>query len=109
MSGSATAPAGTHRGPRFSIDAGHPSLPGHFPGRPVVPGVLLLEQAVAAIKAVHGPLRALRVPRVKFARPLLPGETACVEFEAAGGARRWSFRVLDASGALLAGGEVASE
>ena len=26
----------------FLIEAGHPSLPGHFPGRPIVPGVILM-------------------------------------------------------------------
>ena|SRR4249919_728689 len=95
---------------RFSIPPDHPSLPGHFPGRPLVPGVLLLEQVLAAIEASHGPLPALRLPQVKFARPLLPGEVADVELaavESAGGAPRWRFRVLRA-GELLASGEVAA-
>lgn len=94
----------------FRIDAGHPCLAGHFPGRPVVPGVLLLEQVVAAIEAVHGPLPALRLPQAKFARPLLPGEGARVELEARAGddARRWRFRVLREDGSLLASGEAAA-
>jgi len=94
----------------FRIEPGHPSLPGHFPGRPIVPGVLLLEQVVAAIEAVHGPLRRLRLPRVKFARPLLPGETARIELESAGdaGSRRWRFRILGVDGSVLAAGEVAA-
>ena len=62
----------------FRIGADHPCLPGHFPGRPVVPGVVLLDQVVGAIEAAHGPLPALRLPQVKFARPLLPGEAARV-------------------------------
>ena len=48
----------------FHVRADHPCLPGHFPGRPVVPGVLLLEQVLAAIEAGHGPLAALRLPQV---------------------------------------------
>jgi 3-hydroxymyristoyl/3-hydroxydecanoyl-(acyl carrier protein) dehydratase len=101
---------------RFVVPASHPSLPGHFPGRPVVPGVVLLAHVQAAIEAAHGPLPALRLPQVKFVRPLLPGESALVELErsdqapptAGSGARRWRFRVLrEADGALLASGEFA--
>lgn len=94
---------------RFSIDADHPALPGHFPGRPVVPGVVVLDRVLAAIEAAHGPLGALRLPQVKFVRPLLPGEAARIELDAldAGtdGAPRWRFRVLHGE-ATVATGEV---
>jgi 3-hydroxymyristoyl/3-hydroxydecanoyl-(acyl carrier protein) dehydratase len=30
----------------FTIPAEHPALPGHFPGRPVVPGALLLDHVL---------------------------------------------------------------
>src|SRR5688500_3501469 len=97
----------------FVIDPGHPSLPGHFPGRPLVPGVVLLDRVLAAIEAAHGPLGPLRLPQVKFLQPLLPGEEARVELEAGSGPRgstvpRWRFRVLRAD-TLLASGEVVSE
>lgn len=88
---------------QFSIPSGHPSLPGHFPGRPIVPGVLLLQRVLEAIEATHGPLGALRLPQVKFAQPLLPGEQARIEL--AGDAPRWRFRVCRGD-ALLASGEV---
>lgn len=96
---------------RFVVDAGHPALDGHFPGRPIVPGVLLLARVQAAIEAAHGPLGALRLPQVKFVRPLLPGEAARIELEAVatetGG--RWRFRVLrEADDVLLAAGEFAA-
>jgi len=101
---------------RFVVPASHPSLPGHFPGHPVVPGVVLLAHVQAAIEAAHGPLPALRLPQVKFVRPLLPEEPALVDLEqldqalpaAASGARRWRFRVVrEADGVLLASGEFA--
>ena len=90
---------------RFSIPSDHPSLPGHFPGRPIVPGVVLLDQVIAAIEAAHGPLPALRLPQVKFVQPLLPDEEAEVALDAPARGR-WKFRVLRDE-AVLASGEVA--
>ncbi|MBC7990069.1 MAG: hypothetical protein H7Y19_10875 [Luteimonas sp.] len=88
---------------QFSIPADHPSLPGHFPGRPIVPGVVLLDRVLEAIESRHGPLGALRLPQVKFVQPLLPGETACIDLD--GVAPRWRFRVTRGE-TLLASGEV---
>src|SRR3546814_12508111 len=65
----------------FVIGDDHPALPGHFPGRPIVPGVVILDRVLDAIEAAHGPLGALRLPQVKFLRPLLPGQDAWVETE----------------------------
>ena len=91
---------------RFAISHGHPALPGHFPGRPVVPGVVVLDCVYAAIEATHGPLGATRLPQVKFVRPLSPGEPAQVVLE--GAAPRGRFRVLCEDGTLVASGEVGS-
>ena len=97
---------------RFVVPASHPSLPGHFPGRPVVPGVVLLAHVQAAIEAAYGPLPALRLPQVKFMRPLLPDQPASIVLEPlhdTSGANRWRFRVLrDGDEALLASGEFAA-
>ncbi|ASR45012.1 hypothetical protein BEN78_07870 [Xanthomonas citri pv. mangiferaeindicae] len=90
------------------VEATHPCLPGHFPGRPVVPGVVILDRVVAAIEARHGPLGALRLPQVKFVQPLLPEQTATIGLEPiAGGVPRWRFRV-ERDGTLLASGEIAT-
>lgn len=89
---------------RFSIAHDHPSLPGHFPRRPVVPGVVILDRVFAAIEAVHGAVGAVRLPQVKFLQPLLPGEQARIELEDQ--ASGWRFRVLREDGTLLASGEV---
>jgi 3-hydroxyacyl-[acyl-carrier-protein] dehydratase len=91
---------------RFIIPADHPSLPGHFPGRPIVPGVVLLDRVIEAIEAGHGPLPPLRLPQVKFLKPLLPDEPASVEL--LGEAPRWRFRVLRDQ-ELLASGEIVAE
>jgi len=86
----------------FLIAHDHPSLAGHFPGHPLVPGVVVLDRVLDAIEASHGPLGALTLPQVKFMEPLLPGETATVELD--GQAPRWRFRVLRGE-TLIASGE----
>ena len=60
----------------FRIEAGHPSLPGHFPGRPIVPGVILLDEAMA--HAVPAGACLIGFDAVKFTRPVLPGEAVQV-------------------------------
>lgn len=91
----------------FSIPADHPSLPGHFPGRPLVPGVVLLDRVLEAIERAHAPLGVLRLPQVKFVQPLLPDEPARIELLADADAARWRFRILRGD-ALIASGEVVS-
>lgn len=57
------------------IVADHPALAGHFPGHPLVPGVVLLEHVASALRDWRGQ-RLARVVEAKFVAPLLPGETA---------------------------------
>ena len=59
----------------FSVAAGHPSLAGHFPGNPVVPGVLLLDRVIGALHQSTG-LSVTGLKQVKFVSTLLPGEIA---------------------------------
>jgi 3-hydroxyacyl-[acyl-carrier-protein] dehydratase len=58
-----------------TIAADHPSLPGHFPGRPLVAGVILLQHVAAALRSGHS-MRLVKVIEAKFVAPLLPGEPA---------------------------------
>jgi 3-hydroxymyristoyl/3-hydroxydecanoyl-(acyl carrier protein) dehydratase len=90
----------------FVIGHDHPCLPGHFPGRPLVPGVVLLDRVLDAVEAAHGPLAGVRLPQVKFLQPLRPGEAACVELD--GAPPRWRFRVVRGD-AVLARGEVVAD
>lgn len=58
----------------------HPALEGHFPGQPVVPGVVLLEAVHAALCEVVPGLRLAGVPQVKFLQPVLPGMALQLEW-----------------------------
>jgi 3-hydroxyacyl-[acyl-carrier-protein] dehydratase len=76
----------------FRIAASHPSLPGHFPGQPVVPGVVLLDQ-IAAMLESEWKLRLVGLPQVKFIRPLLPECDAEAVIEGSGGNLRFRISV----------------
>ena len=93
-----------HFAHRFSVPGNHPSLPGHFPGHPIVPGVLLLDHVLTALQQATG-RRVARLLQVKFMSPLRPDEEADALFELDG--TRASFRVTaqrDGTDAMLASG-----
>lgn len=97
----------------FSIAADHPSLPGHFPGQPVVPGVLVLDRVLAAAEALLGETPpTLHMPQVKFVRPLLPEQPARLRLEpalAVDGGLRLKFRVsLSGTDAAAPGDTIAT-
>lgn len=71
------------------IDADHPALPGHFPGQPIVPGVVLLDHVIRALTQRDG-RSFVRIQAVKFLAPLLPGEQAWLETSIEGGRARFS-------------------
>ncbi|HTD06380.1 AMP-binding protein [Undibacterium sp.] len=54
------------------VSEDHIALDGHFPGRPIVPGVLLLSQV---IELATGSYHVSGVKQVKFHAPLSPGQT----------------------------------
>lgn len=56
---------------------------GHFPGRPVMPGVLIIEAIaqVAMVVAGRGDLRLKGVRKVKFRQPIAPGDTMVINVE----------------------------
>ncbi|WP_206996681.1 AMP-binding protein [Trinickia mobilis] len=58
----------------FEIPLDHPALPGHFPGQPIVPGVVLLDHAISGIgHALERPLHAFKIRSAKFPSSAMPG------------------------------------
>jgi 3-hydroxyacyl-[acyl-carrier-protein] dehydratase len=69
-----------------SIATDHPALEGHFPGRPVVPGAVLLDRVIATAEAGTN-LRVGEVVRMKFHRPLGPETAFTIRLQAAADGR----------------------
>ena len=66
---------------RASVPDDHPCLAGHFPGKPIVPAVLVLELIAEAARAAIGPLRVSAVRSAKFVAPLAPAQTMDVHLD----------------------------
>ena len=54
------------------IRADHPSLPGHFPGAPLVPGVVILDEVIATLAEWRENSQLSGIRMVKFLAPLQP-------------------------------------
>jgi 3-hydroxyacyl-[acyl-carrier-protein] dehydratase len=69
----------------FIFQRNDPVFTGHFPERPVVPGIFQLEITRLAAEWSRGrPLALREILRAKFQRPVLPGETLTLNLNLAG-------------------------
>jgi len=73
----------------FAVD--HPVFAGHFPGHPIVPGVLLLDWAQTAIETQLG-LNFQTLAEAKFHSPATPADTLELDFEVGASAVRFEIR-----------------
>src|SRR5215471_9658236 len=62
------------------IHADHPSLPGHFPSAPLVPGVVILDEVIAALNEWRQDSQLSGIPSVKFLAPLKPEQPFTISF-----------------------------
>jgi 3-hydroxymyristoyl/3-hydroxydecanoyl-(acyl carrier protein) dehydratase len=75
-----TADAPTKHSATLRIPAKHPALEGHFPGNPIVPGVLILDAVISAAAAwPSANFRVDGLSHAKFLAPLKPDEAARIE------------------------------
>jgi 3-hydroxymyristoyl/3-hydroxydecanoyl-(acyl carrier protein) dehydratase len=67
------------------LAAEHPAARGHFPGNPIIPGAVLLSEALGAAAAALG----IEIPRctvssAKFPSPSRPGDRVDIEYSMSG-------------------------
>ena len=90
----------------FDVPRDHPSFDGHFPGAPVLPGVVILAEVLARIEADTGVAAAdWTLESGKFHHAVVPGSRVEIAHEAHGdGGRRFEART---GGRLVASGHLA--
>ena len=74
-----------------NITINEPFFPGHFPGHPIMPGVLIIEAMAQTASAlvVHGydgdtsdlSVYLMKVDNAKFRKPVLPGDQLKMEIK----------------------------
>lgn len=81
----------------LSIAADHPAYAGHFPGRPILPGVVLLDAALHALaQSMPG---SAHLKSAKFHSPVQPGEALTLHTTASPtGGFRFEIRCIDIRG-----------
>lgn len=80
----------------LNVAADHPAYPGHFPERPILPGVVLLSEALAAIAAAYsGAIEDWTLASVKFLQPVAPGTALTLAHETSATGVRFEVRAGD--------------
>ena len=64
----------------WTVPLDHPAFAGHFPGTPILPGVVLLDSVLHAIGAATGiALDNCEISSVKFLSPARPGDELLIQ------------------------------
>lgn len=89
----------------------HPSLAGHFPAQPIIPGVVLLDEVILAIERQMPQLmispgnRTFEIPVCKFLSPVSPGAILTLSLHSERDDTSYAFR-LHQSEQLVATGTI---
>jgi len=98
----------------LKIAPDHPSLAGHFPGQPIVPGVVLLDLVISALAQQAGFTELIEAPGMlaisscKFLAPVLPGANLSLALTLELASKSVAFR-LEQTGQLVASGSIKVE
>jgi 3-hydroxymyristoyl/3-hydroxydecanoyl-(acyl carrier protein) dehydratase len=86
---------------RFAVD--HLTAAGHFPGNPIIPGAVLLDEVLQAVAGTSG-LERWIIRSAKFLQPVRPGEAITIRWEPdPAGQTRFECRLLDPERLALTG------
>jgi 3-hydroxymyristoyl/3-hydroxydecanoyl-(acyl carrier protein) dehydratase len=94
--------------PLLVVPDNHPSLAGHFPGAPIVPGVVILSLVLKAIGHQLPNIVLDTLLSMRFHTPLRPGQPLMVQVEQRGERVRVEARAVDeqsGSGPVIATGQ----
>jgi 3-hydroxymyristoyl/3-hydroxydecanoyl-(acyl carrier protein) dehydratase len=87
----------------LTIPADHAAFAGHFPGNPIVPGVVLLDESLHSIAtALAAPVAQCTIVAAKFLSAAHPGESLQLHFEH-GDQQRVSFTIHAADRRIATG------
>jgi 3-hydroxymyristoyl/3-hydroxydecanoyl-(acyl carrier protein) dehydratase len=86
---------------RVEIPVDHPCFPGHFPGQPILPGVLLLQRVMAlAQTSLVSPIDECTMHNIKFSASVAPGDVLDVQLTGTpSNEYRFTVRVVQGEGA----------
>ncbi len=78
----------------LAIAADHPAFAGHFPGEPILPGVVLLDAALDHVCHTDGlGMHRWQILTAKFLKVVRPGDALRIALERLdGGVVRWTIR-----------------
>jgi 3-hydroxyacyl-[acyl-carrier-protein] dehydratase len=89
----------------FKFPAADPVFAGHFPGRPLVPGIFQIELVqLAAETILRSSLELRTIDRAKFLRPILPEENIRLHLKLA-----QKNHIITTRARLVVGGQAAGE
>ncbi|HJV27477.1 MAG TPA: 3-hydroxylacyl-ACP dehydratase [Aromatoleum sp.] len=85
------------------VAADHPAFAGHFPGRPILPGVVLLGWAVKALGDMLGrTVPPCEIASAKFLRPVAPSTRLVIRLTPQPSGA-WRFDIVDDVDAVATG------
>jgi len=86
---------------RFPSD--HPTAAGHFPGNPIIPGAVLLDEVLLALAGPGNDAPGCTIRSAKFLHPVRPGDGVVIRWETDGGDIKFECRLRDTERLVLTG------